>query len=217
MEIFKERFGIDNQTDHEYANTKGWIVAIATAGAVFGCLGCVWLTQRLGRTRTFQFFTVVYMAGIFGQTFSNGNLGVLYATRVISGVGIGATTVLPSVYIAEVGYFFKSLQEFVLTDRSDLSSTYSWSPHSPIHLLPTTRRRLRLLLQLRRDKIPRRHKPAMATPHSPPTHPRPNLGRRHLLHPRDPPFPAQPEQEHRSSRSTIPLQRSSRGPSLRSI
>lgn len=106
MEIFKERFGIVNQTDHEYANTKGWIVAIATAGAVFGCLGCVWLTQRLGRTRTFQFFTVVYMAGIFGQTFSNGNLGVLYATRVISGIGIGATTVLPSVYIAEVSHCF---------------------------------------------------------------------------------------------------------------
>ncbi|KAG5657965.1 hypothetical protein KAF25_006916 [Fusarium avenaceum] len=102
MDIFKERFGIDNQTDHEYANTKGWIVAIATAGAVFGCLGCVWLTQRLGRTRTFQFFTIVYMIGIFGQTFSNGNLGALYATRVISGIGIGATTVLPSVYIAEI-------------------------------------------------------------------------------------------------------------------
>uniref|UniRef100_A0A4E9E5G7 Major facilitator superfamily (MFS) profile domain-containing protein n=1 Tax=Gibberella zeae TaxID=5518 RepID=A0A4E9E5G7_GIBZA len=100
MEVFKEHFGIDNQTDHEYANTKGWIVAIATAGAVFGCLACVWLTERLGRARTFQFFTVVYMAGIFGQTFSN-NLSVLYATRVISGIGIGATTVLPSVYIAE--------------------------------------------------------------------------------------------------------------------
>ncbi|ESU15385.1 hypothetical protein FGSG_08019 [Fusarium graminearum PH-1] len=101
MEVFKEHFGIDNQTDHEYANTKGWIVAIATAGAVFGCLACVWLTERLGRARTFQFFTVVYMAGIFGQTFSN-NLSVLYATRVISGIGIGATTVLPSVYIAEI-------------------------------------------------------------------------------------------------------------------
>ncbi|KAF5681226.1 quinate transporter [Fusarium heterosporum] len=102
MEVFQERFGIAHQTDHQYANTKGWIVAIATAGAVFGCLGCVWLTQRLGRTRTFQFFTVIYMAGIFGQTFSNGNLGALYASRVISGIGIGATTVLPSVYIAEI-------------------------------------------------------------------------------------------------------------------
>ncbi|KAM5341691.1 hypothetical protein ACJ41O_014722 [Fusarium nematophilum] len=102
MEVFKERFGIADQTEAEYANTKGWIVAIATAGAVVGCLGCVWLTQRLGRTLTFQLFTVVYIGGIFGQTFSNGSLAALYVTRIISGVGIGATTVLPSVYIAEI-------------------------------------------------------------------------------------------------------------------
>ncbi|KAH7122071.1 general substrate transporter [Dactylonectria estremocensis] len=102
MDIFKERFGIADQTEHEYANTKGWIVAIATAGAVFGCLACVWLTHRLGRTLTFQLFTVVYIAGVFGQAFSNGSLATLYVTRIISGMGIGATTVLPSIYIAEI-------------------------------------------------------------------------------------------------------------------
>ncbi|KAL8343308.1 hypothetical protein RB598_004581 [Gaeumannomyces tritici] len=100
--IFRKRFGIDKQSEAEYANTKGWMVAIATAGAVFGCLACVWLTQRFGRTRTFQFFTLVYIAGVLGQAFSNGNLAALYATRVISGIGIGATTVLPSVYITEI-------------------------------------------------------------------------------------------------------------------
>lgn len=102
MDVFKERFGLSHMTDDEYADTKGWIVSIATAGAVFGCMACIWLTQRLGRNLCFQFFTVVYIAGILGQTFSNGNLGALYATRVISGMGIGATTILPSVYIAEV-------------------------------------------------------------------------------------------------------------------
>lgn len=102
MDSFKLRFGIANQTEDEYANTKGWIVAIATAGAVFGCLACVWLTQRLGRRRTMQFFTVVYIGGCFGQAFSNGSLAALYITRIISGVGIGATTVLPSIYITEV-------------------------------------------------------------------------------------------------------------------
>ncbi|KAM0332348.1 hypothetical protein ACHAQA_002625 [Verticillium albo-atrum] len=102
MDSFKERFGIAHQTDAEYANTKGWIVAIATAGAVFGCLACVWLTQRLGRTRTFQLFTVIYIGGCFGQAFSNGSLAALYISRIISGVGIGATTVLPSIYITEI-------------------------------------------------------------------------------------------------------------------
>lgn len=102
MNSFKLRFGIAHQTEDEYANTKGWIVAIATAGAVFGCLACVWLTQRLGRRRAMQLFTLIYIGGCFGQTFSSGSMAALYVTRVISGIGIGATTVLPSIYITEV-------------------------------------------------------------------------------------------------------------------
>lgn len=47
-------------------------------------------------------FTVIYMAGIFGQTFPNGNLSAMYASRFIAGIGIGTTTVIPSIYITEV-------------------------------------------------------------------------------------------------------------------
>lgn len=97
-----KKFGVAKQTDAQYANTKGWIVSIATAGAVFGCLACVNLVQIFGRKKTMLFFTIVYIAGIFGQTFSNGNLSALYASRFISGIGIGTTTVLPSIYITEI-------------------------------------------------------------------------------------------------------------------
>lgn len=38
MDVFTEKFGVAKQTAGQYANTKGWIVSIATAGAVFGCL-----------------------------------------------------------------------------------------------------------------------------------------------------------------------------------
>lgn len=38
MDVFMERFGLANLSEDAYANTKGWIVSIATAGAVFGCL-----------------------------------------------------------------------------------------------------------------------------------------------------------------------------------
>ncbi|KAL5113489.1 hypothetical protein ACEQ8H_008625 [Pleosporales sp. CAS-2024a] len=102
QKTFRKRFGVDHETDAQYANTKGWIVSIATAGAVFGCLACVNLVQILGRKRTMLLFTLVYMAGIVGQTCSNGNLSALYASRFLSGIGIGATTVLPSIYLTEV-------------------------------------------------------------------------------------------------------------------
>jgi MFS family permease len=48
-------------------------------------------------------FTIIYIGGIFGQTFANGSLSVMYASRFISGIGIGTTTVIPSIYITEVG------------------------------------------------------------------------------------------------------------------
>lgn len=99
---FRKAFGIEKQSDADYANTKGWIVAIATAGAVFGCLACVNIVQILGRKRTMLLFTVVYIGGVFGQTFSSGNLSALYASRFLSGIGIGTTTVLPAIYITEV-------------------------------------------------------------------------------------------------------------------
>jgi MFS family permease len=102
MKVFKKSFAIDHETEAQYANTKGWIVAIATAGAVFGCLACINLGQLLGRKKTMLLFTVIYIAGIFGQTFCKGSLGGLYASRFISGIGIGTTTVLPSIYITEV-------------------------------------------------------------------------------------------------------------------
>ncbi|KAI1393114.1 general substrate transporter [Hypoxylon trugodes] len=102
MKAFKLKFGLASQSDSEYANTKGWIVSIATAGAVFGCIFCIHLTTILGRRLAFQIFTVVYIAGVLGQTFSNGNLSGLYASRFIAGMGIGVTTILPSIYLAEI-------------------------------------------------------------------------------------------------------------------
>ncbi|KAF7541310.1 hypothetical protein G7054_g676 [Neopestalotiopsis clavispora] len=100
--VFKEKFGLSKETDDQYANTKGWIVAIATAGAFFGCLACISLADKIGRRLALQLFTLVYIAGVLGQTFSNGNLSGLYASRFIAGVGIGVTTVLPPIYLSEI-------------------------------------------------------------------------------------------------------------------
>ncbi|KAK9855054.1 hypothetical protein MYU51_003445 [Penicillium brevicompactum] len=99
---FKKDFGLDQQTENDYANTKGWVVAMATAGAVFGCFGCLPLNDRFGRRFTLRVATLVYIAGVLGQGLCGGNMSGLYASRFIAGIGIGATTVVPSVYISEI-------------------------------------------------------------------------------------------------------------------
>lgn len=107
------------------ADTKGWITAIATAGAVFGCLGSksslsvspceieeadgrliastvVLIIDKIGRLNALRVATVFYGAGVLGQALSNGNLSAFYASRFIGGLGIGATTVCSPMYLAEV-------------------------------------------------------------------------------------------------------------------
>lgn len=131
MKSFMRKFGLDTLSAAEYANAKGWIVSIATAGAVFGCLACSWLTQRLGRKWTMQLFTAIYMAGILGQTFSGGRLGGLYVSRLISGFGIGGTTVLPSIYISEVISRPKCTAVFIHDPKSSVSQGPSASTKRP--------------------------------------------------------------------------------------
>ncbi|KAL5356277.1 hypothetical protein BJX96DRAFT_186231 [Aspergillus floccosus] len=88
--------------EDEYANTKGWIVSITTAGAVFGCLGCPRINDGLGRRWNLRLSTVLYMAGILGQGLCNGNLSGLYASRFIAGLGMGVLTIVPPIYITEI-------------------------------------------------------------------------------------------------------------------
>ncbi|GAB1197814.1 hypothetical protein APSETT444_007117 [Aspergillus pseudonomiae] len=99
---FKARFGVDTQSEDEYANTKGWLVSIATAGAVFGCLGCSPINDRFGRRWTLRIATVIYIAGVLGQGLCGGNLSGLYASRFIAGLGIGPLSIVPPVYITEI-------------------------------------------------------------------------------------------------------------------
>lgn len=80
---FKHDFGIYDQSTADFSHTKGWIVTIATAGAVFGCLvvrhhislfrtitytkiHCTWFNDRFGHRWALRGGTAIYMAGILG-------------------------------------------------------------------------------------------------------------------------------------------------------
>lgn len=102
MPSFRRDFGLNKMSTIAEADTKGWIISIATAGAVPGAFACIKMNQEWGRLWALRFFTVIYLAGVVGQACSGGNLSGLYASRFIAGIGIGATTVMPSMYIAEI-------------------------------------------------------------------------------------------------------------------
>lgn len=60
------------------------------------------LNDRLGRCWSLRLGTLIYIAGVLGQGLCDGDLGGLYASRFISGMGIGVATIVPPVYISEI-------------------------------------------------------------------------------------------------------------------
>jgi len=86
----------------EYANVKGNVSAMVQIGSVLGALVAFLVTDRIGRLWATRQLCLLWMLGIIIFMANNGNLGMVYAGRFIAGIGIGETTVVAPVYIAEI-------------------------------------------------------------------------------------------------------------------
>src|SRR5579863_7757740 len=80
---------------------KGFTVAIGLVGTVIGALGAGHVGQRLGSRETLRITALLYIASALGCGLSS--TWVSFMTfRFIGGLGIGASSVLGPVYIAEL-------------------------------------------------------------------------------------------------------------------
>ncbi len=80
---------------------KGFTVAIGLVGTVIGALGAGHVGQRLGSRETLRITALLYIASALGGGLS-WSWGSFMAFRFIGGLGIGASSVLGPVYIAEL-------------------------------------------------------------------------------------------------------------------
>jgi SP family arabinose:H+ symporter-like MFS transporter len=80
---------------------KGWTVAIALIGTVVGALGAGVTGQKLGGRETLRVTAVLYVISAVGSALAWG-WPSLMVFRFIGGLGIGASSVLGPVYIAEL-------------------------------------------------------------------------------------------------------------------
>jgi MFS transporter, SP family, arabinose:H+ symporter len=83
------------------AQGKGWTVAIALIGTVVGALGAGVVGQKLGGRETLRITAVLYVISAVGSALA-WSWPVLMVFRFVGGLGIGASSVLGPVYIAEL-------------------------------------------------------------------------------------------------------------------
>ena len=80
---------------------KGWTVAIALIGTVAGALGAGQVGQKIGGRETLRITAVLYVVSAVGSGLAWNWLALMFF-RFIGGLGIGASSVLGPVYIAEL-------------------------------------------------------------------------------------------------------------------
>jgi len=86
----------------EKTNIKGNVSAMVQIGSVGGALIAFLVCDRIGRLWATRQLCLVWMVGIAIFMGANGNLGAIYAGRFIAGLGVGQTTVVGPVYLAEI-------------------------------------------------------------------------------------------------------------------
>jgi sugar porter (SP) family MFS transporter len=86
---------------HLSPQSKGWTVAIALIGTVVGSFAAGMVGQKLGSRETLRITAVLYVISAVGSALA-WNWPSLMVFRLIGGLGIGASSVLGPVYIAEL-------------------------------------------------------------------------------------------------------------------
>ena len=101
---FTKEFGFAALTKPELALVQANIVSVYQAGAFFGTLFAYAIAHYHGRQRGLVAFAVVFLIGagmMLGASGTRG-LGLIYAGRVLAGIGVGGASMLTPIYISEI-------------------------------------------------------------------------------------------------------------------
>ncbi|OCK99696.1 quinate permease [Cenococcum geophilum 1.58] len=77
------------------------VVSLLTAGCFFGAIAAAFLNERFGRRYSLMFFAVIFLIGAAVQTAAHHEIGMIYAGRIIAGLGVGGMSSITPVFVSE--------------------------------------------------------------------------------------------------------------------
>lgn len=101
LDSFRRDFSLDGTSSTERDTIQGNIVSTFQAGCFFGALLMFPLAEKIGRKKAVLVSSLIFIVGAVLMTASNGELGMIIGGRAIAGLGIGASSLIVPVYIAE--------------------------------------------------------------------------------------------------------------------
>ncbi|KAM3073397.1 hypothetical protein ACMFMG_004703 [Clarireedia jacksonii] len=101
MPAFETKYHIDKLGPKAAADLLANIVSTLQAGCFFGSLFAYWVADKWGRKPALLTAAAITIAGVILQCGSSGYIAVLYVGRLVSGLGVGAASMLTPLYVSE--------------------------------------------------------------------------------------------------------------------
>ncbi|KAJ5966269.1 hypothetical protein N7481_012983 [Penicillium waksmanii] len=168
---FKSRFGLDSDSKEALASLSANIVSTFQAGCFFGAILVSYFTEKFGRRIPLVSCGILFNLGVVLQLASSGNVGLIYGGRALTGLAVGASSLIVPQYIAEwsppairgrlVGVFEMVLQmsqiigfwvNYGVNEHVSASSDAQWRIPFSLQLIPGT---LLVVLMLLQHESPR--------------------------------------------------------------
>jgi len=101
LETFQDKYGLSNLDPVPLANLQANIVSTMQAGCFFGALAAYYFADRYGRRSSLFGSAMIAIIGVILQSAASGSLSCLYVGRFVSGLGVGAASMLNPLYTSE--------------------------------------------------------------------------------------------------------------------
>ncbi|CAE6505297.1 unnamed protein product [Rhizoctonia solani] len=102
LPAFQNQFGLDKLSEDKLAFTSSNIVSTYQAGCFFGCIFAFFIVEKFGRRATLQCSSALFCLGAGLMLGAKHSLGMIYAGRIIGGLGVGGVSLATPLYIAEI-------------------------------------------------------------------------------------------------------------------